>query len=64
MKNIVVYYVMPDTADTDTRYIPNISNDEFKKIADYKYNSLKSFEEAFNNNNAISDLGYIRFIEE
>lgn len=63
MKNIVVYYVTPDTVDSDTRYIPNISNDEFKEIADYKYNSLKSFEEAFNNE-AISDLGYIRFIEE
>lgn len=59
MKNIIVYYVTPE----NTRYIPNMSNDEFKEIADYKYYGLKSFEETFNNG-AISDLGYIRFIEE
>ena len=61
MEKVRVLYINPNKADaiSENRYIPDMCDEEFAKYADTY--DLGTFAAMFNDDE-ISDLGYIRFI--
>lgn len=62
MKTIKVYYI---SNDYDChKPINELTDEEFIALSSISYASIKAFQDEFNQGLSISDLGYIRFIEE